>query len=269
MNWLFATLFLLLLGLLGLASWRWLDRRADDLARKRLMKVAGPAAAAFDPAMIEGLPEPAQRYFLYMIEPGAPLRRAVEIEMTGEIEFGTKERPDYRPMSARQILAPPHGMVWRAKAGSISGSDGATPDSSWTRFWLFGLVPVVRVSRNDDHRRSAFGRVIAEAALWAPASLLPGENVTWAPLDATSARAIVRFGEFTQAVDITVAEDGRPIRSLIQRWSNENPDKVFREQPFGGDMSEFRTFGGYRLRHGSRAAIISARTRIFPSSRRM
>jgi len=244
MNWLVATLFLLLLGL---ASWRWLDRRADDLAWKRLIEASGPAVGAFDPAMIEGLPEPARRYFLYTIERGAPLRRVVEIEMTGELGFGTKQKPDYRPMSARQILAPPHGFVWRLKAGPISGSDGAMPDISWTRFWLFGLVPIVRVGLNDDHHRSAFGRVIAEAAFWAPASLLPGETVTWAPLDATSARATVRYGEFTQAVDITVAEDGRPTRVLIERWSNENPDRVFREQPFGGDLAEFRTFGGYRL----------------------
>jgi hypothetical protein len=189
MNWLVATRFLLLLGLLGLASWRWLDRRADDLAWKRLMKVAGPDAGEFDLAMIEGLPEPARRFFLHTIEPGAPLHRVAEIEMKGELGFGTKEKPDYRPMSARQILAPPHGFVWRLKAGPISGSDCATPDILWMRFWLFGLVPIVRVGRSDDLHRSAVGRVISEAALWAPASLLPGEAVTWAPLDATSARS--------------------------------------------------------------------------------
>ena len=34
---------------------------------------------------------------------------------------------------------------------------------------------------------------------------------------------------------------------MIQRWSNANPDQVYREQPFGGYLSEFHEFGGYRL----------------------
>ena len=197
--------------------------------------------------MIEGLPEPAQRYFRYTIQPDTPLHRVVAIEMTGELGFGTKEAPKYQPMSAAQILAPPHGFIWRLRAGPISGSDGATPEDSWTRFWLYGLLPIVRVSGNADHHRSAFGRVVSEAAFWAPATLLPGKAVKWSSLDATSARATVSHGKFVQAVDITVAADGRPVRVLIQRWSNENAGKAFRAQPFGGDLLEFREFGGYRL----------------------
>jgi hypothetical protein len=76
---------------------------------------------------------------------------------------------------------------------------------------------------------------------------LPGEHVHWEPLDHDSARAVVRFGRFEQAVDIAVTEDGAPIRVQIQRWSNENADREYREQPFGGVLSEYRHFAGYRL----------------------
>ncbi len=69
----------------------------------------------------------------------------------------------------------------------------------------------------------------------------------WEPVDQSTARAIVSFGSFQQAVDISVAEDGQPTRVLIKRWSNANADKTFREQPFGGCLSGFRTFSGYRL----------------------
>jgi hypothetical protein len=169
-----------------------------------------------------------------------------EIDMTGQIGFGSKDAPDYRDMRARQILAPPHGLVWKLRTGPISGSDGALPDRSWTRFWLLGLLPVVRAG-DADHHRSAFGRVVAEAAFWTPACLLPGEHVRWEPLDEDSARAIVTAGGFEQAVDITVAADGAPVTVLIQRWSNENPARQFREQPFGGTLSDYREFAGYRL----------------------
>jgi len=242
-----AAVFIVLVVLLLLAGRRALDRRADDRTWKALVREAGPVQGVFDPTMIEDLPDPAQQYFLYSIRAGAPLYRAVEIEMTGELGLGNKDQPKCRPMTAHQILAPPDGLVWKLAAGPISGSDGATSDTSWTRFWLFGMLPIVRVAGNEDHHRSAFGRVVAEGAIWAPASLLPGDAVRWEPVGESIARAIVCFGRFEQAVDTTVAEDGRPTRAVIQRWSNENPDRKFREQPFGGDLSAFEEFDGYRL----------------------
>lgn len=249
MNFPVAAVFLVLLVLLLLVGRRTLDRRADDQAWTVLVQgqEAGAAQAVFDGTMIEDLPDPAQRYFLYTIRVGAPLYRAVEIEMKGELGFGSKDEPKYRPMHAHQILAPPRGLVWKLETGPVSGSDGATPRTSWTRFWLFGLLPIVRAGGDEDHHRSAFGRVVAEGAIWAPASLLPGDVVRWEPVDDSTARAVVSYRGFEQSVDITVADNGRPSRIVIQRWSNENPDKVFREQPFGGDLSAFREFDGYRL----------------------
>lgn len=247
MKWLALIALALLIGAALLAGWRALDRKSDHDTWNSLVELAGPARGYFDPASIASLPEPGQRYFRYTIRPGAALHGVVEVEMRGEMGLGTKDDPNYRAMTAQQVLAPPYGLVWKLEAGPISGSDGAMPDRSWTRFWLFGVLPIVRVSGTEDHRRSAFGRVVAEGAFWAPASLLPGDTVRWEPLDNESARAIVNFAGFEQAVDITVADDGRPTRVVIQRWSNENPEKVFCEQPFGGDLSEFRDFGGYRL----------------------
>lgn len=247
MNWLVLVALTVLVGIVLLLGWRELDRRSADRTWRALLEAAGPAREAFDPAAIESLPEPARRYFRYTIRPGTPLQRAVELDMEGQLGLGTKEKPNYRPMVAHQVLAPPHGLVWKLESGAIAGSDGATPETSWTRFWLFGIVPAVRVGDNEDHRRAAFGRVVAEGAFWAPASLLPGPSVEWQPLDDNSARAVVSFGGFEQAVDITVAEDGRPTRVVIERWSNENADKTYREQPFGGELSGFEEYDGYRL----------------------
>ena len=108
-------------------------------------------------------------------------------------------------------------------------------------------MPVVRISDDPDHHRSAFGRVVSEAAFWAPAALLPSDHVTWEARSDDVARATVTFGEFTQWVDITVAPDGAPVKVVISRWSNANPEAEYRLQPFGGMLSEYEDFGGYRL----------------------
>ena len=116
-----------------------------------------------------------------------------------------------------------------------------------TRFWLMGLVPVARVSGMDDHRRSAFGRYVAEAVFWTPAALLPGPGVVWEQVNETTARVTVTHEGIQQSVDVTVDAEGRPVTVVFPRWSDANPEKTFKLQPFGGSLSEFRDFDGFRL----------------------
>ena len=237
---------MVLLILLAMLFWRQLDHHADRVAWNTLARANQHKQTFFSLDMIRDLPEPARRYYLFTITPGTPIHTAVRLKITGKIGRGTLSDHSYLPMEAEQILAPPHGLIWKVRAGQLSGSDGVMPDASWTRFWLFGVLPVVRAG-GSDHHRSAFGRVIAEAAIWAPASLLPSDCVRWDTVDENTARAIVRGCNFEQAVDITVDERGAPTAYVIQRWSNENPERIYREQPFGGVGSDFRWFDGYRL----------------------
>ena len=230
--------------LLGL---RLSDAWADRAAIARLLAVQPAEPVRFDRAMVSDLPDPARRYFLFTIAPGTPLRTVAEIEMAGELGFGTQAAPGYRPMRARQVLASPQGFVWQVRTGIISGTDAATPDDSWSRFRVLGLIPVGRVRGDLDHARSSFGRCIAEAAFWSPAALLPGRGATWTALSADTAVVLVKRGDLSQSIEVRVAADGQPLSVRFDRWTNANPDKIYRLQPFGGDLSRFRVFGGFRL----------------------
>jgi hypothetical protein len=230
---------------------RWLDKRQATVLWQTLAASHGLPASRFHPALVASLPEPARRYFLFTIQSGALIQAVSKISAIGQIGLGTKDKPNYQPMTTEQILAPPLGLVWKLRAGKgllrISGSDAFSGDNSWTRFWLLGVIPIVRVGGNADHLRAAYGRVIAEAVFWAPATLLPSASVVWEAPDANTARATVTLGKMIQTVDITVAADGRPTTVTIPRWSNANSAKTYRLQPFGGYLSEFREFDGYRL----------------------
>ncbi|WP_043770226.1 DUF6544 family protein [Algiphilus aromaticivorans] len=241
----FGLALLALLLLAGLAL-RLLDARADRAEWRRLVAKQTPAGKTFDPAQIAHLPEPARRYFGYVIAPGVPLHSVVEIAMAGSFSLGSQAKPDYQPMHAEQILAVPHGFVWRVRLHGgmcISGSD----TGRWTRFRILGIVPVARLGGGPDHALAAYGRFVAEAVFWAPASLLPGPGVRWEAVDDNTARVTVTSGELEQVVDVTVAENGCPKVVAFQRWSNANPEKVWRRQPFGGYLSDFRTKDGYCL----------------------
>jgi hypothetical protein len=235
----------ILLGSLGL--WRGLDIRADQVERARLLDFQPHAPALFDPAMVADLPDAARRYFSFSIATGTPLYTVADLAMTGQFSLGTKDAPNYLEMTATQTLAAPHGFIWRMSATRglmhVSGSDSG----KWTRFWLMGLAPVARIGGTRDHTRAAFGRFAAEAVFWTPAALLPGPGITWAAVDASTARVTISDGDLMQAVDMTVDAQGRPVTVQFQRWSNANADKTYRLQPFGGQLSDYRTFAGFTV----------------------
>lgn len=246
MQMLWGVVGLLSAALLALGVLALLDRRAQRREWARLAAHQPAQPEPFSEAMLHGLPEPAQRYFRFVIRPGTPLRPVVELAMRGQFGLGTRAAPRYQAMQARQILAAPHGFVWamRTRGGlPLSGSDSG----QWTRFRLFGLLPVARLGGSADHALSAYGRQAAEAVFWTPAAVLPGPGVAWETLDADTARVTLTRGALSQAVDVHVDAEGRPRRVSFQRWSNANPQRVYRRQPFGGWLADFREVDGYRL----------------------
>jgi hypothetical protein len=225
------------------------DERRLWAALARLSAGPGPLPL-FHAEMVNGLPAPARRYFLRCIEPGTPLSLVATLEMAGEIGLGDKRRPGYMPMRARQILAPPHGFVWLpaidAGPAEISGSDAYADGEGWTRFWLGGIVPVARSSATPDYLRSAAARSILEA-LWVPAAMLPQNGVEWEGVDETRARAVFRHRGERFALTLTVDPEGLPRSVEMLRWTNANPERVFRAQPTGAVILETATVGGYTV----------------------
>ncbi|MCB1883467.1 MAG: hypothetical protein KDG89_05640 [Geminicoccaceae bacterium] len=243
------------LGLAATATALQVLRLADDrcarAAWSRLRDAPKAEPARFDPRMVLNLPDPARRYFLHSIAPGTPLRRVAEIETVGAIGLGTKEKPNYLPMRASQILAAPHGFVWRVQAElgmmRLSGFDAYAEGRGQTRFWLLNTVPVARAGGGADFARSAAARGIAEALFWTPAALLPGPGIAWEPASADTARLRVDHLGERFAVDLTVAGDGRPRSLVLQRWSRENRERAWRFQPFGGTVEATGGVDGYRV----------------------
>lgn len=240
-------LVLLVSVIAALALWRHSDRRADRAEMDRLIALQPTDPPVFSADMVADLPDPARRFFTFAIAEGTPLYTVAVIEMQGQFGMGDKADPGYMPMRATQVLAAPEGFVWAMSGGSGAMRMGGSDSAAWTRFWLYGLAPVARLGGDPDHTRSAFGRYVAEAVFWTPAAVLPGPDVTWEPVSEDTARFTMRRGDLEQAVEVTVDAEGRPRYVSFMRWSDANPEKVHRLQPFGGFLSEFRDFDGFTL----------------------
>ena len=241
----------------GAAALLGYRQHADDQRQARevwaaLEASADPSPPLYHPAMVADLPEIARRYFARGIEPGTPLHRVVRLEMEGTFVVNGTDMP----IRARQILAPPsEGFVWEAEVGTglmrFAGSDGhhapegGTRDS-WTKFWLHGLVPLARIGTGADHFRAAATRTMLEA-IWAPASLLPQFGAQWTQTGPDSAEIRFDAMEDTEPMRLTLDAEGNPAEVVALRWTDANPERVYRLQPFGGRMLETGRFGGFTI----------------------
>ncbi|AHE97516.1 hypothetical protein THITH_03690 [Thioalkalivibrio paradoxus ARh 1] len=237
-------------GVTGIAMGLWTsarDVRNAQTVWDALLSQRELAPRHYDPAMVADLPETGQRYFANAIAPGTPLHKVARLEMEGSLILNGRELP----MRADQILAPPHGFVWRARAGAgwirFSGSDGYwSGHTSWTRFRLWGVLPVARIADTEDHGRAAAARMVMET-VWAPAALLPQSGAVWTQTGTD--RAKVRFPEVpgVEPIHLTFDAAGRVLEMTTLRWSDANPERTYRLQPFGGRMLAYGTHQGFTI----------------------
>jgi hypothetical protein len=237
-------------GMLAGWSGRQAQERAVDALWAELSAAGAGEVERFDPAMTDGLPLPARRYLLRSIAPGTPLARAALVTMHG----GMRLQPggDLLAARAEQVLAPPRGLVWRAKVGTgairFQGFDlyDVGRERGAMRWWLYGLVPLVR-AEGPDVTRSAAGRLGGET-LWLPSMLLPGRGVTWEPVDDSTAIFRITLGGEEVVTTVIVAEDGRLVSATMRRWREGADDRPAGYARFVVDeWDEERTFGGYTI----------------------
>lgn len=195
----------------------------------------------FDPASVEGLPDPARRFLIRAITPGTALAGSVTFTMEGTIVLDPSRPP--LPMTGEQVLAPPYGFVWSARTHGgmmrIRGFDRFGRGEGEMRWKLFGLLPVMR-ARGEDVTRSAAARLAMEAVLL-PSSLVPGGAARWEPVDDAHARFVFTIAGETVSTTLEVDPEGRPVRAWADRW-NEGKYERFEVQLSGELVA-----GGYHL----------------------
>ncbi|MFI7282424.1 DUF6544 family protein [Micromonospora chersina] len=210
--------------------------------------LARPAGSAvFDPAELDGLPDPVRRYLRTAIGPGTPLATAAALRMRGTIRLGR-----WLPFRATELLAPQRGFRWSARvAGVVSGSDSYAAGQGRMDWRLLGVFPVMRAD-GPDVARSAAGRAAAEAC-WVPTALLPRFGTRWSAVDERHVRARTTIDGTSCDVDYTLDEQARPTRIVLDRWGDPDGTGAWGWHPFGFEVTTHATFGGLTVPGAGRA----------------
>jgi hypothetical protein len=165
----------------------------------------------------------------------------VQLFMRGQIRLG-----QWRPFTARQVLAPPAGYIWAATARlaglPVTGYDRLSSGTGEMRWRLLRLIPVMTAA-GPDTTRSARGRLAGEIALIPTAF----RQATWAPGErAGTVTATWHFGDDTETAELRVGEDGQLLEVVVDRWGNPG-GAPFRRCPFGVAVEAEATFSGITI----------------------
>lgn len=187
-------------GTVAAGRFRWRGATRDLVDRLELSRMP-LTPTRYDPAELDGLPPPVQRFFDAVLTSAQPMVAAVTLEHAGTFNMSeTGER--WRPFtSAQRVATRRPGFVWDARVRVAPGlgvrvHDAYVAGEGVLRAALFGLVPVVDLRDTPGLAEGEFLRWFAETA-WYPTALLPSQGVEWAAVDDRSARATLRDGDIT------------------------------------------------------------------------
>ncbi len=223
----------------------WRSPLRDALEALSADAAGRPAPA---PAVLEGLPDPVHRYFAFAVPAGAAPVRCMRQEQRGAVRAAPGAR--WLPYTARlYATADPPGFVWHARAGpsrwaGVEVLDRYRLGVGETRVRLLGVVPLARTS-GPEAGASALVRWLGEAAT-IPTALLPGPHLAWEPVDAASARAVLRVHGHAVSAVFTFDEAGQRLRiDSDDRYRDVGGRPV--RTPWTGYFHRFTEVSGFRV----------------------
>lgn len=249
-----------------LGQWRWAEATAE-LARELEAARQPPAPARYDPAELDGLPGPVQRYFRTVLAPGQPIVTAATIEHEGDFDMG-EARPNWKTFTSEQriVAAMPArpGFLWNARIAFVPGvairvHDAYVAGQGRLRAAVAGLVTVAEADRTPALAEGELMRYLAEAA-WVPTALLPSQGVRWEPVDERSARATLADGDIRVALTFTFAADGTIDSVRAEARGRTVAGRVV-PTPWEGRWSDVQAQGGMRVPMRGEVAWLTAEGR--------
>lgn len=199
-----STLALVLLALFG-ASAVW-NGASNTLERELRRIVVPPHDVALED---NALPPPVARFLAHTFPPGQKRMHTVRIEQAGEFFLnGT-----WQPFTAHQFMtASPTAFFWDARIQmaplvSVYVRDAYIAGNASMRARLLALYPLVDQSRRPELNSGALMRYLGEA-VWMPTRLMPGDGLSWAPVDDQHADATLTDGTTTVTLRFTIDAAG-------------------------------------------------------------
>jgi hypothetical protein len=223
------------------------------LDQSRLNGIAGSLRAEsatqehFSRHLIRNLPPTAQRYVRHAIKMETPLARVATLQMTGTIKPNPES--EWLPFQAEEILAAGRGFLWRAGIDTpgpfgLAGADYYLAGESQMRFYLAGIIPVVKAS-GEALSKSAAGRLLIESVML-PTAFLPKRGAIWEDIDEERTKVTVNVDGLSATVTLTIGPNGELREAFMKRYQGGEEGQTGLA-PFGIRVLQEARFDGFVL----------------------
>jgi hypothetical protein len=203
--------------------------------------------AVFTYDMLEGLPDPVQRYFRRNVPEGTPLMQTCRLQHGGS--FRTSPDAKWLPVEAEQYFtADPPQFIWQVRMQMLPGLWIDGRDKLLAGHGNMLIKPLSAITVVDDRGpaldQGSLMRYMAEV-MWFPTALLPDQYRRWEAIDANTARLHMTLGETTAWIDYIFDEAGDILRNEGPRWRGN--DTAADKERWGGTVTAWGEFEGVRL----------------------
>jgi len=231
------------------ASSRW-DSGTARL-RARLEQARAPIAPrTYDPAQLDSLPAPVQRYLRLVLRSGQPMIAGVHIRHTGTFNL-TDSSQRWVPFSSDQrVITRRPGFDWSASVSVMPGiavrvHDAYIGGEGLLHAALLAMFPLVIQRGTPEMAEGELMRFLAESP-WYPTVLLPGQGVRWESVDERSAVATIADGRVSASLTFHFARNG-----LLEYVRSEKRGRIVAHvvipTPWVGRWSEWMWLNGVRV----------------------
>ncbi|MFB6183012.1 MAG: DUF6544 family protein [Haloarculaceae archaeon] len=226
-------------------------RRFEREVRGHVDDLLGDAARStggeFTAADLDGLPTPVRRYFETVVDERRPSVRIARLSQRGAFRLGGPDA-SWHPLEATQVFsATPPAFVWDARidvaplfpvrvVDRYGRGDGVLQAKLWA------ALPVASAGPSPEMDESELVRYLAET-VWFPTALLPANGVSWAGIDARTARATLEHRGRTASLTFHFDESNLVERVTTERYRQEDDAYV----PWTGYFSDYETHDGLRV----------------------
>lgn len=198
--------------IVGNALWR----RTSAAMERAIGPDPGGVSGTLNADQLANVPPPVARFFTRTLCDGQGIIRSARLRQTGEFFLnGT-----WRPMRARQVFsASPPAFVWDARISAapfmpVYVRDSYVAHRGTMRVEMLAVYPLVNQSAAPELNAGALLRYLAEA-VWFPTRLVPGDGLTWKPMDDERAEATLTDGSTTVSLQFRFDDKG----DLIELYS--------------------------------------------------
>ncbi len=213
-----------------------------------------PSTKHFVPAMVEGLPAPAQRYLQHAIKPHARLATSVEVAMHGAYTHSTDINAPKYPFRGKRIIRAGKGFVFKVVVPGEglqriqeNGLAYYANQKGYERAKYLYLIPIYfRLNNPVDINRTFLERYITDLVLL-PSALLPQPGVEWQAIDDQHASVTITQDGQAMSLKLKIGLAGELQAVSFDYWSAKGGAKTYQAIPCGMQIHQEQSFGDYTI----------------------